>query len=92
MCNLFLQGVFHCTVWEEIQASPLMLRKLLQITIPLSCDASLTNCPGASHRGFAEAVMYLTTGKDELRDYLMHPRGPWLEAKKNKVVLVQGLT
>lgn len=29
--------------------------------------------------------MHLTTGKDELRDYLMHPRGPWFEAKENKL-------
>lgn len=36
--------------------------------------------------------MHLTTGKDELRDYLMHPRGPWFEAKENKLILVQGVT
>lgn len=60
--------------------------------LPLSCDVSLTTCPCAPHRGFAEVIMYLSTGKDELRDYFMHPRGPWFEAKENKLILVQGLT
>lgn len=41
VCNLCLQGVLHCTVWEEIQASPLMLRKLLQITIPWAAATQL---------------------------------------------------
>lgn len=60
--------------------------------LPLSCAVSLTTCPGASHRGVAEVVMYLTTGQDELRDYLLHPRGPWFEAKENKLILAQGVT
>lgn len=97
VCNRFSQGDLHCTVWEEIQGSHLSAWEAAACHQPqpglvlLNCDMSLTTCHSASHTGFAEVTVFLTTGRDELSDYLMPSIGPPFEAQEPELILVKSL-
>lgn len=85
MCNRFSRGVLHCTVREEIQDSCLPAWEAVAYLQPYprlvlcSCDIGLTTCHGISHKGFVEVNVSITTGRDELSDYLVPYRGSRLK-------------